>query len=254
MENGAVSFFEKPVDPEVLYFTIGKALDICEALQEKRTLKLLLDNLSRREREVLELLYQGKRNQEVAELLNLSTRTVEVHRATFPESSAPSRPFSFSRASTPRTNAREALRLGLSFPFCNTTNAPFLARFVLEGVSQRINATGSRNPDRRDDAASCGDAAAGDDRRGHADEAATDGRLGHADGAQRTVVTIAAEVGAVLRETSVTVFVRFDTYFCSTERDFRSSARVSAIFFTRSARAARRSARRSSDPARRPQA
>ena len=81
MENGAVSFFEKPVDPEVLYFTIGKALDICEALQEKRTLKLLLDNLSRREREVLELLYQGKRNQEVAELLNLSTRTVEVHRA-----------------------------------------------------------------------------------------------------------------------------------------------------------------------------
>ena len=51
----------------------------------------------------------------------------------------------------------------MSFPFCNTTNAPFLARFVLEGVSQRINATGSRNPDRRDDAASCGDAAAGDE-------------------------------------------------------------------------------------------
>ena len=81
MENGAVSFFEKPVDPEVLFFTIEKALDICEALQEKREIQQLLSNLSRREREVLDLLSQGMRNQEVAAELELSARTVEVHRA-----------------------------------------------------------------------------------------------------------------------------------------------------------------------------
>lgn len=81
MENGAVGFFEKPVDPEVLYFSIEKALDICEALQEKMEIRALLANLSRWEREVLELLSQGKRNQEVGEILDLSTRTVEVHRS-----------------------------------------------------------------------------------------------------------------------------------------------------------------------------
>ena len=40
-----------------------------------------MERLSRREREVMELLVEGKANKEVADTLGLSVRTVEGHRA-----------------------------------------------------------------------------------------------------------------------------------------------------------------------------
>ena len=40
------------------------------------------DSLTRREREILSLIAQGRANKEIAELLAISVRTVETHRAT----------------------------------------------------------------------------------------------------------------------------------------------------------------------------
>ncbi len=43
------------------------------------------DGISEREREVLQLLTEGKGNKEIADLMNLSIRTVEAHRASVME-------------------------------------------------------------------------------------------------------------------------------------------------------------------------
>ena len=51
-----------------------------DRLMQQRGLADSYDLLSDREKEVLQLLAEGKTNKEVATLLNLSTHTVETHR------------------------------------------------------------------------------------------------------------------------------------------------------------------------------
>jgi two-component system response regulator FixJ len=82
MRAGAVDFLEKPFDLPVL-------LDAVERARKRhRNAKIpdpeavaRIDALTEREREVLDLLVVGHQNKMIAHKLNISTRTVEVHRS-----------------------------------------------------------------------------------------------------------------------------------------------------------------------------
>ncbi|HXH65268.1 MAG TPA: response regulator [Mariprofundaceae bacterium] len=78
IKAGAIDFLTKPVDTDVLLERIRMALEINSRFVEamKR-----LENLTEREQEVLTLAVQGKANKEIARLLDISPRTVEVHRS-----------------------------------------------------------------------------------------------------------------------------------------------------------------------------
>ncbi|HVZ08194.1 response regulator FixJ [Rhodopila sp.] len=85
MKAGAVDFIEKPFGDETLLTAIRvavsrQAVDSARA-QEVAAIKARLATLSPREVEVLEGLVQGHANKTIAYDLQISARTVEVHRA-----------------------------------------------------------------------------------------------------------------------------------------------------------------------------
>lgn len=83
--SNAVDFLEKPFDDEQLVAGIESAFarvrgELASRAERARREALLAD-LSPREREVLELLARGMANRGIAEALDISPRTVEVHKA-----------------------------------------------------------------------------------------------------------------------------------------------------------------------------
>jgi two-component system, LuxR family, response regulator FixJ len=82
---GAMDFFEKPCNDQDLLEAIISALGKDTQRQEHRMrlaqMKQRLGKLSRRERQVLYYLSEGMTSKQVSGILNLSTRTVEAHRA-----------------------------------------------------------------------------------------------------------------------------------------------------------------------------
>lgn len=74
----AVDFLEKPFDGELLLRAVEQALDGLPADAPADRPKAAL---TAREGEVLELLVQGLHNRRIAEVLGISPRTVEVHKA-----------------------------------------------------------------------------------------------------------------------------------------------------------------------------
>ncbi len=82
---GAVDYMEKPFDSEVLLRrmqeAIQKDLETRVQFAEKRKLKKRLSQLTPREREVYTLIVKGLSNKEVAKQLNISNRTIDVHRS-----------------------------------------------------------------------------------------------------------------------------------------------------------------------------
>lgn len=82
---GAIDYMEKPFDSDTLLTrmqeAIQKDLDTRVYNAEKRKFKKLLGQLTPREHEVLILVVKGHSNKEVAKHLNVSPRTIDVHRA-----------------------------------------------------------------------------------------------------------------------------------------------------------------------------
>ena len=85
LKSGAVDFLEKPVDPDALLAAVRTALDADtaqrRAAREAAQTKRQLDVLTARERQVMELVANGRHNREIATALGISPRTVEVHKA-----------------------------------------------------------------------------------------------------------------------------------------------------------------------------
>jgi FixJ family two-component response regulator len=82
--GGAVDFLEKPVSPRKLIERIREALDIDtrrrEAAAKGAAVEQRLASLTPRERDVHDLLLQGRSSKQIAETLELSVRTVEGYR------------------------------------------------------------------------------------------------------------------------------------------------------------------------------
>ena len=80
----AVDFLEKPIDHAKLMKAIDEAFALqiaardkdCQSSETERSLA----KLTPREREVMELIVEGRHNKEIARALGISVRTVEVHK------------------------------------------------------------------------------------------------------------------------------------------------------------------------------
>lgn len=85
MKLGASDFIEKPFKPNTLIKAIEKALETLtlriDEVKQSNFANSLIGSLTPREREVLAKLSSGYPNKLIAYELNLSVRTVEMHRA-----------------------------------------------------------------------------------------------------------------------------------------------------------------------------
>jgi FixJ family two-component response regulator len=87
MRRGAVNFIEKPFAAEVLIQAIRLAAQEEQSQTHGGTAGSArqpspkLSSLTRRERQVLELVVAGKFNKTIADVLGISTKTVELHRS-----------------------------------------------------------------------------------------------------------------------------------------------------------------------------
>lgn len=83
-KSGVVDFLEKPIDTQKLFDTVNKAIHIDKVFRQKQEERraALKDFacLTQKEREVLDLLIQGKHSKEIAIDMGISFRTVEKHR------------------------------------------------------------------------------------------------------------------------------------------------------------------------------
>lgn len=79
MKAGAVDFVEKPFDDEAIIETVRRALQLRPAANPEVAQRIA--QLTPREREVLEGLVAGHANKVIAYELDISPRTVEIHRA-----------------------------------------------------------------------------------------------------------------------------------------------------------------------------
>lgn len=85
MKLGAIEFLEKPFAPELLDNAIKQAFVVLEQTEhlvsERDRARQRIGKLTAREAEIMAILIEGVHNKEVAHRLNLSVRTVEMHRA-----------------------------------------------------------------------------------------------------------------------------------------------------------------------------
>jgi two-component system, LuxR family, response regulator DctR len=85
VKRGAFDFVEKPFSDNALVDRIELALEVSRAYLESRRARdgvaRAAAELTEREREVMQLVIDGKPNKLIADTLGISVRTVEVHRA-----------------------------------------------------------------------------------------------------------------------------------------------------------------------------
>ncbi len=85
MKAGVVDFIKKPFDCEAMAAAVQQATRIgrqnCETATKRAAAKALVACLTRRQRQVLDLLVSGETNKGAAAKLGISPRTVEVYRS-----------------------------------------------------------------------------------------------------------------------------------------------------------------------------
>jgi len=85
MKSGAIDFLEKPYDEKVLLAAVRRALEAARAASQAadavHEVEMRFASLTERERQVLDLLAAGRPNKVIAYELDISPRTVEIHRA-----------------------------------------------------------------------------------------------------------------------------------------------------------------------------
>lgn len=85
VKRGAFDFFEKPFSDNALVDRIEQALALSAEhlaeVRERSDLQVRLGDLTDRERDVMDLIVAGLPNKLIADQLDISVRTVEVHRS-----------------------------------------------------------------------------------------------------------------------------------------------------------------------------
>lgn len=85
MKIGAFDFLQKPFDPQSFLDTVNqmlrKARELYSERKEERERHELLSDLSAREGEIFSFLLQGLSSKEIAKNINISPKTVDIHRA-----------------------------------------------------------------------------------------------------------------------------------------------------------------------------
>ena len=85
LQRGALDFIEAPFNDQMLLDSVHHALTVDvgrrRARAQHQDLLCRLDTLTAREQDVLRWVVEGLSNREIAETLNLSRKTVEIHRA-----------------------------------------------------------------------------------------------------------------------------------------------------------------------------
>lgn len=90
MKLGAIEFLEKPFEETDLAETLGESFSVLaktgQRCAEATRARAILAALSPRERDVLQLIVEGLSNKLIAHRLDLSIRTIEMHRASLMKS------------------------------------------------------------------------------------------------------------------------------------------------------------------------
>ena len=81
LKEGAVDFFQKPVNGDDLVKAIEKALSTSFLRASHVNIENKYNSLTEREKSVLKEVLKGQTNQQMANTLYVSLRTIEVHRA-----------------------------------------------------------------------------------------------------------------------------------------------------------------------------
>jgi FixJ family two-component response regulator len=85
LKAGAIDFIEKPPKVDLLLNSVRKAIALDEQRRAEQRQFSCIDQrlklLTTREREVLTWITEGKSNKIIARILDISSRTVEIHRA-----------------------------------------------------------------------------------------------------------------------------------------------------------------------------
>ena len=85
MQHGAVDFVQKPYREQELLEKIEHAIELDResrlGLQERQAIRSRIESLTPRELDVLRLMVEGRANKVIAADLDISQRTVEIHRA-----------------------------------------------------------------------------------------------------------------------------------------------------------------------------
>ncbi|RAR68003.1 LuxR family two component transcriptional regulator [Paraburkholderia unamae] len=89
LQNGAIDFVEKPYNSQQMLDRVQRAMKLATqrhaADQKRRDLRKRLESLTGREREVLRGVIDGKGSKRIAAELDISVKTVDVHRASIKE-------------------------------------------------------------------------------------------------------------------------------------------------------------------------
>ena len=81
MKAGAIDVLPmKPINPSELFEAIKRAKERDSANAESRAIRALLQNLTRREKDVLNHLVAGRINKETAFILGIREKTIKLHR------------------------------------------------------------------------------------------------------------------------------------------------------------------------------